>query len=363
MLCVLLIAGTVQISWGADKERYAFRSTYVFENRGEDAYFLTEEDATWIVFPSDEWQEVIIRNMSHVIAREEMDEDGNMMAIIDFPPELPAGGKLIFYIEYVVESADRTRPDVDPSEARPFTDIPESLVEELTSETETFTRNEEITSLARGLAGEQNTVLGVLVRFIDWIITNVTYDNWELPRYPDETLRDQLGDCDDQAILLISMLRAVGVPAILQIGVVFSENISSEKTSWGDHLSIRQQGVGWHGWAMVYVPPWGWLPVDLTLTGSREPLEAIQRAPQYESFVVTAFNVSMQEYIGDSRHSREMLMSSDVYITVTEEVIADSEEIREWPRFVYVGVGVLAGVAFVAIIIVLNRRRKPSWLN
>ena len=358
LLCLLLIASSAQVAWGAEKELYAFRSTYVFENRGDEPYALTEEDATWVVFPCDDWQMVTIRNASHGIAREDTDEDGNVIAIMDFPSEISAGGRLIFSIDYLVESADRPRPDVDPGEAGLLSDIPNILLENLTSETETFTRNEEILSLARRLAEEQTTVLGVVARFIDWITANVTYDNWELPRYPDETLRDRLGDCDDQAILLVSMLRAVGVPAILQIGVVFSDSISSEKASWGGHLAIRQQGVGWHGWAMVYIPPWGWLPVDLTLTASREPLEAIQQAPQYESFVVTAFNVSKQEYVGGSRRSRELLMSSDVYITLTDVVIAYSEGDTGWLMVLYVGMGILAGGSFVAFIIVLNRRRR-----
>jgi transglutaminase-like putative cysteine protease len=69
---------------------------------------------------------------------------------------------------------------------------------------------------------------------------------------------------------MISMLRSLGIPAFLQIGVVFSESISSEKASWAGHLTFVQEGVGWHGWAMVYVPPWGWIPVDLTLTNARE---------------------------------------------------------------------------------------------
>lgn len=357
LLIILLFSGTVTIALGANKKRYAFRSTYTFENRGEEAYTLTEEDATMVLFANNEWQTVTLRNASHEAVREFTDEDGNRMAVMDLPPEIPAGATVVFSIEYVIESEDRAQPDIDPGEAGPLADIPTTLVEDFSSETETFTLNEDIETLAMELSENETTVLGIVTSMIDWITVNVEYCNFELPMYPNETHGDLQGDCDDQAILLISMLRSVGIPALLQIGVVFGDSISSEKDSWGGHLTIRQEGVGWHGWAMAYVPPWGWLPVDLTLTGHDDSLQVILNSPEYESYIVTAFNVSEQPYIGDSRRSRDNLMSSDIYVTVTDRVIKGSTD-QGWLRILYIGAGVLAGGAFTVFIIVYNRRRR-----
>jgi hypothetical protein len=108
---------------------------------------------------------------------------------------------------------------------------------------------------------------------------------------------------------------------------------------------------------MVYVPPWGWLPVDLTLSGEDDPMKVILNAPQYEDYVVKAFNVSSQPYIGNSRSSRELLMSSDIYVSVTDMAIESTSD-KGWPRWLYIGAGVLAGGTFVAVIILLNRRRR-----
>lgn len=356
---ILLIAGAVPVTLGARKAQYAFRSTYVLENRGDEPYTLTEDDATLVLFPSDEWQTVSLRNASHPMAREFLDEDGSRMAIIDLGEVIPAGDSLIFSIEYVFESEEKPTLAINPVEATSISDIPPELVEDFCSETETFTRNEDIESMAIRLAENETSVLGILTGMIEWVVTNVEYRNFEVPLYPDETLGDLRGDCDDQAILLISMLRSVGIPAHLQIGVVFNEGIGSDKTSWGGHLKIRQRGVGWHGWAMVYVPPWGWLPIDLTLSGSKDPMEVILDSPQYEDYIVTAFNVSRMPYIGNSIRSRELLMTSDVYVTVKEEAIESSTG-QEWLRYLYVGVGAVAGVTFVAVIIYMNRRRQFS---
>ncbi len=106
---------------------------------------------------------------------------------------------------------------------------------------------------------------------------------------------------------------------------------------------------------MVYVPPWGWLPIDLTLTAATDSLELIRQAPEYESSVVPAFNVSRQPYIGDSRSSREQLLASDLYITVSEIYIEDSND-TSLPYYVYIGIGLATGAAVVVVIIYMRRR-------
>jgi len=358
LFSLFLLAGTLPHTIGAERDQFIFRSTYAFENRGNSAYTVTEEDATLPLFMNNRWQTITTRNASHGIVEEKTDQDGNELAVVDLPSEIPAGETMIFFIEFVVSSEDMPRPEIDPVEAGGVDEIPADLVEEYTSQTETFGWNDDLESLALELTSEEGTVLGTVTHLIDWIMANITYVNFETPLYPYETLGDLQGDCDDQAILLISMLRSLGIPSLLQVGVVFSESIDSEKSSWEGHLSFRQDGVGWHGWAMVYVPPWGWVPVDLTLTAATDPLELIRQAPEYESSVVTAFNISKQPYIGDSRSSREQLLASDLYITISDVYIEESTN-ASWPYFVYIGVGLAAGAAFVVVIYV-SRRRSPS---
>jgi len=54
-----------------------------------------------------------------------------------------------------------------------------------------------------------------------------------------QTLADKSGDCDDQSILLISLLRSIGIPSWLAFGTLYD----GVRAEWGPHA-----------WAEVYIP-------------------------------------------------------------------------------------------------------------
>ena len=357
LLVFIIIAGPIPAVLGENRSRYLYISTYTFENRGDEAFNLTEDEATIVLFPNNNWQTVRIYNATHAVARQYIDIDGNRLAVLDLPSKVPPRSNFTFSVVYEIESSDRPKPEIDPAEAGPLLSIPSRLVEEFCVETETFTTgDEEIQALARRLAADETSVLGMVNRLLDWFIENISYSTRDVPRYPNETLAAWLGDCDDQAILLITMCRALGIPAYLQVGAVFHEGIESELSSWGGHLYIKQQGVGWHGWALVYIPPWGWLPIEMTMLTSRDSLTRITEAPVYERFIVTSFNVSRDDYVGDSRRSRDRLMSSDLYITVSNMLIEESSYAQRTTT-PYLILGLSIGFAAVVTIIFLMRRR------
>ncbi len=356
LLCALIILGAIPGVLGAKPPRYSYISTYTFENRGEEPYIIVEDDAEIPLFIDNKWQRVTVIDASHDILEEFADEDDNPVGLLDLPSEIQADETLVFSVEYLLESAGMDQPSIDPEKSGEISDIPERLVETYTSETETFRRNEEIETLALELAAGNTDVLEVVTDILGWVVSRVNYRNFEVPLYSDETLEELQGDCDDQAILMISMLRSLGIPSFLQIGVVFSESISSETASWEGHLTFVQRGVGWHGWAMVYVPPWGWIPVDLTLTNARDPIDMILDAPEYSSNIVTAFNVSEQQYIGGSRSSRERLVASDIYITIAD-IALENADTSFWNSYTLIGAGVISGAFLVGIFVFLSRKR------
>lgn len=69
-----------------------------------------------------------------------------------------------------------------------------------------------------------------------------------LSNISDHTLRMGHGDCGQQTLLLITLLRLNGIPARWQSGMVYSD------TGY-DNM---------HDWAWLYLAPYGWLPVDVT---------------------------------------------------------------------------------------------------
>ena len=64
----------------------------------------------------------------------------------------------------------------------------------------------------------------------------------------DYTLHAGHGDCGEQTLLLIALMRLNGIPARWQSGWTFTT---------GDYENI-------HDWAEIYLAPYGWIPVDVT---------------------------------------------------------------------------------------------------
>lgn len=64
----------------------------------------------------------------------------------------------------------------------------------------------------------------------------------------DYTLHAGHGDCGEQTLLLMTLLRLNGIPTRWQSGWIFSD---------GDYNNI-------HDWGQLYLEPYGWVPMDVT---------------------------------------------------------------------------------------------------
>ena len=331
----------------AAASNYKYTETYTFENRGSSPVTLTKDDVAVPLFISNEYQTITITSSTPSLESPYTDEDGNMLSDPNLNLTIQPGGKITFSVTYQITSSDESVPQLSLSTAGTVSDIPSPLVSEYTASTETFWANDTaIAALARSLTAGEPTVLGKVARLVKWFNTNVTYANNEIPLYPNQTLTHRQGDCDDQSILLISMLRSLGIPAYLEIGIVFNSGISGDDTVWDGHLSIKETGLAWHGWAMIYAPPWGWIPVDLTLVNDSDPLQMIKKAPEYTAPVVTAMKISAQEYTSLSVETRQRITSSSIYITSTET----AEGVQaSWinPTMILLAVGLTAAIGFM----------------
>jgi len=340
----------------AATSHYRYTMTYTFENRGSSQVTLTKDDLAVPLFTSNEHQTVTITSSAPSLGSPYTDEDGNMLADPNLDPTIQPGGKITYTVTYEIASSDKSKPQLSLSNAGTISDIPSTPVVDHTASTESFWANDaEIAALAGRLTAGESTVLGKVARLVKWLDANVTYANNEVPLYPDETLKQRKGDCDDQSILLISMLRSLGIPAYLEIGVVFNSGIGGDDTVWDGHFSIKETGLAWHGWVMVYTPPWGWIPVDLTLTSNSDPLKMIQGAPEYTPAVVTAMKISKQEYTSLSVETRQRIISSNIYVSSTET----AEGVQaSWiqPTMILIAAALAAAIGFMFY--TLRRQRQ-----
>ncbi|MEM2374601.1 MAG: hypothetical protein QXI11_09220, partial [Thermoproteota archaeon] len=92
-------------------------------------------------------------------------------------------------------------------------------------------------------------------------------------------------------------------------------------STWDGHLHISSRNIGWHGWVEAYVPPWGWLPIDITYGySSSEPLSAVSKSASAREFVLQSEKYSNIDYIAESRRMEERIMRSDIHLYIEENI-------------------------------------------
>jgi len=232
-------------------------------------------------------------------------------------------------ITYEVLSKPRYIPEVNESAARDINSIPDELKQEYCSDKGDWTLNDpNIQELSLNLSSNENKVLKIVENFIVWMWNNIDYPqgslkvSHEVPLYPNETLFYREGDCDDQSMLLVSLCRVSGIPAFLQIGCIFQPGVNATSRMWKGHFENSHRQIAWHSWAMVYIPPWGWLPVDIAyLNGLKgNPLNAIKTSAVTMQQTIQYMNAISSEYASNVRIYQEFLESNNFYVYACDEM-------------------------------------------
>lgn len=267
---IIIIPSTSQTN---DKYIVGIETTIV--NKGNMTYPLSDMNKI-ILIPETEYQKLV--SFKYYINNEEVDwkilglnDEGNIeVEVYNVPTELAPNESINIKMILEVEITMRTPPkDLTLEKAGLLDDIPKEILEKYCKMEGLWSKSENVSILATELVKGKENTLQILYTFIKWIENNVRYPQSnapKIPSYPDETLNLKVGDCDDQANLLVAMLRSVGIPAYTQLSFLFIKGLGSRRREnlLGGHLTIETIDVAGHGWAMVYIPPWGWLPVDMT---------------------------------------------------------------------------------------------------
>lgn len=300
-----------------------------YKNGGTNIWNFTKDDFVIGLFMNTTWQTVYLTQHSSGIRSFERDENGNYIAILNFSrSQLPPEAVLSYEVEFKIVTTPRSIPDVDEKSSWSLDEIPQALKDRFCgAEGPWQVDDPEIIDLARRLEGNETNVLSIVKTLIRWVKDNIRYSTRDLPRYPNETLKEERGDCDDQANLLITLCRVLGIPAYLQMGCIYLPSQTNKTFHyWDGHQTSTLMKIGWHGWAMVYIPPWGWLPVDLTYAkgASIDPLNTIKNSAITLQETIQYLNITKMDYIAWSRNLRNFLIVNDFYIheyhEMTEEI-------------------------------------------
>ena len=375
LLSTLVLAGLVVVKSETEEIGFIIKMSVTYFNNGPENWTFTEEDREISLFMNNTWQTVKMINVSHSLEKTTFDEDGNPIAILQFPEsQLNLGENVSYTVTYYALSKPRPPPDIEEKNSGALTDVPEELKNNYCREGDTWQVNDpELQSLAQNIARNETRVLTIVKNFVEWIKQTIDYPAkaHEIPLYPNETYARLEGDCDDQAILFITLCRIYKIPAYLQIGCIYNSKSFDDISYWSDHFRSVLKRVGWHGWAMVYVPPWGWLPVDLTylLGGYSSPLDAINRAAVTSRNTLQYMNVNQMDYIASSRRYRDILESNDFYVYTEDEMMEASptnhendtlEKLSPWiPTIATVVISVAAAGVFVYA----WKKKKPKEIE
>ena len=354
---------------------YFLKSIVRYSNPSQDQVwnFAEREDYDRMIglFMNNSWQIVELVNSTFPVETIGNDEDNNSVAILQFPKSaLLPSENLDFTVWYHIVSKPRTIPYITEAVSLNLSDIPQDLVDEYTrGEGSWQTSNQQLVPLALSLKGSETNVLAIVKNFIEWIEAHISYpqSRHENPFYPNQTYALREGDCDDQAILLITLCRIVGIPSYLQVGCIYQPSYFDNASIWNGCVSFVDRRVGWHGWAFVYVPPWGWLPVDLTLVpeGFSDPLNAIKYGAVTLQNTIQYLNVVHTDYVAESLEERAFLVNNAFRVYTEDEMIQDVEQgsdvlpltmgIDPW---VPIALIVLTPLVVVTSILIFRRLRK-----
>ena len=111
-------------------------------------------------------------------------------------------------------------------------------------------RAADVQSLTAKINAKTSTRQEVLRRVVAALHKNVRYTGVEfgesslVPQFPAETLKRKYGDCKDKATLLVTMLRALDIPA----------NLALLLSGPGEDINTQLPGMGMFDHAIVYVP-------------------------------------------------------------------------------------------------------------
>ncbi|MEM2344023.1 MAG: transglutaminase-like domain-containing protein [Thermoproteota archaeon] len=329
---IFLVSGMVfKVSETTSWEVYYYELKISFVNRGLNDYGFTLDDKLFLIFSNTSIQKTCILEARPRVKKIHEDIDGNLWAELDFPEKIGPGENFTANIVFMINLTIRSLPHVSTYSSGSIFEIPMELTN-YTSSSGVWNYNSTelsyIAELATQIKGNDTNVLRIISKMVGFISERVEYPYGEElrpPQYPNQTLpKSSLrgrGDCDDQSALLIAMLRSVGIPSYLQTGGIISNSYGITGSTWDGHLHIYSRGIGWHGWVEAYVPPWGWLPVDITYGySSSEPLSAISKSASAREFILQSEKYSNIDYIAKSREVEERIRKSNVYVYVEENV-------------------------------------------
>ncbi|MGB9718848.1 MAG: hypothetical protein ACPL4E_10520, partial [Thermoproteota archaeon] len=195
-LLTLIVLSVLNYSVKAPENRnvYYYRLRMSFLNKGSSSYTTILEDRSFLIFPNTSTQKTYIYKADPGVKRIFTDEDGNLLAELDFPERIEPGGNITATIIIMVNISSRSLPEISVDSSGSFSDIPAWLANYTVPSGAWRYRDEcfkYIADLAAQIKGNDTNILRVISKTVDFIGGRVRYPEGEElrpPQYPNQTL-------------------------------------------------------------------------------------------------------------------------------------------------------------------------------
>jgi transglutaminase-like putative cysteine protease len=190
-----------------------------------------------------------MRILSTDPAEREVAPESVMQRTVYFEKSAEAGLPTGFSVSYEL-TVYAQYTDVDPGRVEPA-EITPALAPYVAERPPHIVFNESIRLLSRQIVGNESNpwrIAQKLYAAVDEIPWAGAREYSTITNISDYALHAGHADCGQQTLLLIALLRHNGIPARWQSGMVFSD---------GEYWNL-------HDWGLLYIEPYGWLPMDVT---------------------------------------------------------------------------------------------------
>ncbi|MFK2877596.1 transglutaminase-like domain-containing protein [Rhodanobacter hydrolyticus] len=204
----------------------------------------------WIPYPKAlPGQQDDIRYVSSVPAKHVIAPDAAPMRTVYFEKAAQAGKPTTFSVTYEVTLSAQYHA-IDPAKVVPATITPD-LAPYVAERPPHLVFTEQLRLFSRQVVGDEKNPYRIaqkLFAAVDEIPWAGAREYSTIPNLSDYTLHAGHGDCGQQTMLLIALLRLNGIPARWQSGAIFADH------GYNDI----------HDWGQLYLAPYGWVPMDVT---------------------------------------------------------------------------------------------------
>lgn len=245
-------------------KRYAWEAIHDFRNYGPDV--VTELDSYFAV-PSDQDNQAILDVIQYDPAPENfvVDRWGQKFAHFHFKDI--ASGAFLKPTMKVTATLYHTEYILFPERVGKLDAIPREMKEKYLADGLKYDlKNPIIAQAVQQAIGNERHPYWMVRKIFDYICDKIEYNLKPLGGWnPAPTvLARGTGSCSEYTFIFIAMCRASGLPA-----------------RYAGSIVVRSEDKGiddvWHRWAEVYLPNYGWIPVDVSAGDSPVPAQRARK--------------------------------------------------------------------------------------